>query len=349
MGTTTDKLNKLLTTKSEIKQAIIDKGVSDVGDVFSAYPTYISKIETGGASNNIEYSMTYGENTTNVQNIGVSFKNDDGTCLYYFQWHNQNLKTFEFTKANLTKQPTTIQRMFTLCIRLTSVKGLDIFDLSKVTDAQNVFYGCNVLTDVVLPSLPSVTNVTQMFCQCSALTNVDISSMVNLQNVTQMFCQCSALTNVVLPTAKVTSISGMFYTCRYLGDCNFKVLDTSKVADFTDVFAGCWYSTSFDLSSWSTKSATNFKDIFLNNKNMSHLIFGSEWGTNTKSLVLDLSTVATDVSYTLDDDTYNSMLTMYDRASNGLDKMTIKFSSKHNIPDGFIDKMTARGYTITLV
>jgi hypothetical protein len=40
---------------------------------------------------------------------------------------------------------------------------------------------------------------------------------------------------------------------------------------------------------------------------------------------------------------------MYDRASAGLTTMTIKFSKNHNLPDGFAEKMSALGYTITLV
>ena len=62
---------------------------------------------------------------------------------------------------------------------------------------------------------------------------------------------------------------------------------------------------------------------------------------------MDLSTCGSSKSYTLTDETYASMLTMYDRVTNGLTTTyTIKFSTKHNIPDGWIDKMTARGYTI---
>lgn len=48
MGTTADKLNKILDSKEKIKAAIEAKGVSNVGDVLSAYPDKIAEIETGG-------------------------------------------------------------------------------------------------------------------------------------------------------------------------------------------------------------------------------------------------------------------------------------------------------------
>lgn len=44
-GTTYDKLSKLLSTKSELKAALAEKGQS-VGDVFSEYPDAVRAIET---------------------------------------------------------------------------------------------------------------------------------------------------------------------------------------------------------------------------------------------------------------------------------------------------------------
>ena len=49
MGTIADKLNKVLSTKEDIKAAIIEKGqtVADT-DTFASYPDKIRAIETGG-------------------------------------------------------------------------------------------------------------------------------------------------------------------------------------------------------------------------------------------------------------------------------------------------------------
>lgn len=47
MGTTADKLNKLIETKAAIKAAIEAKGVTDVGDKFSDYPAKIESIQSG--------------------------------------------------------------------------------------------------------------------------------------------------------------------------------------------------------------------------------------------------------------------------------------------------------------
>lgn len=47
MGTTADKLQKILDSKAAIKEAIEAKGVSDVGDVLADYPSKIASIQSG--------------------------------------------------------------------------------------------------------------------------------------------------------------------------------------------------------------------------------------------------------------------------------------------------------------
>ena len=48
MGTTADKLNKILESKAAIKAAIEEKGVPDVGNVLADYPEKIKSIQSGG-------------------------------------------------------------------------------------------------------------------------------------------------------------------------------------------------------------------------------------------------------------------------------------------------------------
>ena len=56
MGTTADKLNKLLETKTAIKEALVAKGVSVAEtDTFSSYADKIASIETGGGGSSMEY------------------------------------------------------------------------------------------------------------------------------------------------------------------------------------------------------------------------------------------------------------------------------------------------------
>ena len=55
MGTTADKLNKILNSKAAIKAAIEAKGVTDVGDVLADYPAKIASIQAGSGTD--EYAL----------------------------------------------------------------------------------------------------------------------------------------------------------------------------------------------------------------------------------------------------------------------------------------------------
>lgn len=70
MGTIAEKLNYLNTTKANIKNAIIEKGVSvSDNDTFRSYATKISDISSGGGPSEITMLQNTKElNATNVEN-----------------------------------------------------------------------------------------------------------------------------------------------------------------------------------------------------------------------------------------------------------------------------------------
>lgn len=74
MGTTADKLNKLLSTKADIKAAIEEKGVTMASDAtFADYADYIGQISGGGssASGNIELQQQTGTNVSRYATASV--------------------------------------------------------------------------------------------------------------------------------------------------------------------------------------------------------------------------------------------------------------------------------------
>lgn len=58
MGTISDKLQKTLDSKLAIKQAIENKGVSDVGDILADYPAKIAEITTGKTEAELSETIT---------------------------------------------------------------------------------------------------------------------------------------------------------------------------------------------------------------------------------------------------------------------------------------------------
>lgn len=58
MGTVSDKLNGITNTKENIRQAIIQKGVSCPNStVFAAYPDKIKAIQSGGTGSGVDLSL----------------------------------------------------------------------------------------------------------------------------------------------------------------------------------------------------------------------------------------------------------------------------------------------------
>lgn len=148
MGTTSDKLNKLLETKQNIKQAIINKGV-DVSDddTFASYADRISDIPSG-------------DNTVEILNM---FTNDMtvGDYLFYKKYAHQDLLNKMDTKnmysmyymfhyctntaIDLTRFNTSSCISMVGMFAFANMKELDLnnFDTSNVTDMTKLFQNCN--------------------------------------------------------------------------------------------------------------------------------------------------------------------------------------------------------------
>ena len=118
MGTTADKLNKLLETKAAIKEAIQNKGVEVTDeDTFASYPEKINAIEAGGGG----YSMV------DIVNMATA----NGTNGYYafYKWAVSELELNSLDTSAMTD----MSYMFHYCSDLTSL-NLSGFNTSNVTN-----------------------------------------------------------------------------------------------------------------------------------------------------------------------------------------------------------------------
>ena len=195
MGTTADKLNKLLETKQAIKQAIIDKGV-DVSDdtVFADYPSKINNIEGGGG--NSYYEDLYNQRTNN----GTSMKG----MYAYCEAPELDLRSLDISKV------TNMSSMFYGCPSSINIDG---WIISNVTTVQNMFSNVN-LDNVILTNLSfSNTRILDyMFSGATGMT-LDLSSW-DISNVTSMSnIFAGEFKKIDLSgwnTSKVTDMSYMF-------------------------------------------------------------------------------------------------------------------------------------------
>lgn len=219
MGTTADKLNKLLQTKQTIKQAIIDKGVDVADDTkFADYPSKITAIESGGS---------YYETLWNA----ITNNNTDYSYLFH------NYKGLELDVSNLdTSKVTDMYNLFYYCNNVTKL-DVSKWDTKNVKDMRYVFNNCTSITklDVSEWDTGNATTMERMFYYCSGLTELDVSNF---------------------NTRNVTDIGDIFAYCNKLESLDVSNWDVSKVTDMGGAFQGCRSLTSLDCSSWDISKIT---------------------------------------------------------------------------------------------
>ena len=207
MGTTADKLNKVLQTKEAIRTAINNKGGTlTTSDKFSDYAIAIDNIQSGGGDNLLQYIID------NQEGDGVP------SCNYlFYQYKGTSLDDI-----------------------------LNNIDISKSKKMISMFYGCSNLISIPQINTSNVTNMVNMFYNCSSLTTIPQINTSNVTNMNYMFYNCSSLTTIPqINTSNVTNMINTFYGCSSLKE--IPILDTSKVLDFESAFYGCKNLTSIKL------------------------------------------------------------------------------------------------------
>ena len=264
-----------------------------------------------------------------------------------------NLSSLDVSCFDTSKMTT----MYTMFRGLRNITTIDCagFNTSNVTDMDSTFNRTAIKRlDLHGWDTSKVTNMSTMFRDSSSLAYLDQNfDTSKVKSMNYMFCNEDLLKNIDVSNWDVSnciSLLGVFYNCHALTKLDLSKWNTKSAKKLETLLYGCNNITTVNVSNFDLTNVTNIINIFGNDSKLSDITFGEGWGKNTVALTLDLSTVASSVNYKLSDNTYDSMLTMYDRIANNLtNTFTIKFSSKHNIPEGWIDKMSARGYTISIV
>lgn len=248
------------------------------------------------------------------------------------------------------------------------IKGLDTWDTSNVTNMATLFQVCANMEDfngVQNWNTSKVTTTEWMFNNCYNLQAIDLSmwDMRLNTSIRYMFNRNYQLKSINVSNWDLQSCTTADRFVQLTTSLKSLDLSTWKNTGNITTYANFLYNSSvieyLDISSLDTTSVTNGGlDAFVSNCTyLKTIIFGEAFGKCKIAITLDLSTIGShqdtavsdnsEVIYELDSRTYDSMLNMYDRATARLPTMTIKFSTHHNIPEGFIDKMTVKGYTIT--
>lgn len=188
MGTTAQKLNKILETKEAIRTAINNKGGTlTTTDTFASYPSAIDSLPSGGGGS----LKTLLDATKSASYLFYNYKgtNIDGLISY-----------------SDTSSVIDMSRMFLNCPNLTTIPQLDT---SNVIDMSRIFMNCSNLTTIPQLDTSKVTNMSYMFSGCSKLTIIDITHMniTSSSNNGYFANNCYSLTKLII--RNMTTISGL--------------------------------------------------------------------------------------------------------------------------------------------
>lgn len=192
MGTTAQKLNKILETKEAIRTAINNKGGTlTTTDTFASYPSAIDSLPSGGGDPLKEYLDETKD--ASFMFCGYSSTSD------YSTWAN-NLTYERLQKIlsyNTTSNVTTMYGMFFHCNNITTIPSINT---SLVTDMGYMFYYCSNLTTISQLDTSNVTSMNRMFYYCSKLTTIDITHMnIMASYLNEGFAYgCKSLTKLII-------------------------------------------------------------------------------------------------------------------------------------------------------
>ena len=250
-----NKFNSLDTIKSQIKQAIIDKGVTvSDSDGFGTYAGKISLIpaETEPVLQDktvvANGTVTAGTGYDGLGTVVVDVPTGSGTGVLrevsaqgVYQMPSQN---FTFSLSNNVTDVGSFALYFAFreCPSLTSVDLSSLTTISSMYGLNSAFYKCTNLTSVDLSSLTTVSAVYAMsnsFEGCTSLTSVDLSSLITLSGgsaIQYAFQGCTSLISVDL--SSLTTISGnnaMF--SAFLGCTSLTSVDLSNLTIISGNYA----------------------------------------------------------------------------------------------------------------
>lgn len=198
MGTIADKLTYLQETKTAIKTAIENKGVSiSDEDSFRSYSEKIDSITTGeGADLGIELDNTKTRPIYNYNYMSyfiTKVKEIPEQILAQPSWANLFAGFYYLTEvpSNLdTSEVTNMTGMFKDCYNL---ENFPVLDTSDVTDMTGLFQNCKKLTIVPQLNLVKVTSLASVFSGCQSITYVPFLNCEKITSCSQMLYQSAEL------------------------------------------------------------------------------------------------------------------------------------------------------------
>ena len=273
MATIAENLTLLESTKANIKQAIVNKGVSvSDTDTFASYADKIGQISGGSSAAALDFG------TINYSYAPTTLKNGlDASVAYLNNWTGNQfpadpelmfmpkVEIVDSEPVNMYSVGSNFPKLLIfpdIDFKHKNIEGYQFMENSKAISIhlkninftgslESLFYECNNLSDFTYSGLTidsNVTNASGCFFNCSQLTAVpDLfnGAQTNLTNLDQMFSGCSNMTTIDLSSWKfgqVTSMNSMFSGCGNVKTIDITGIDTSQMTSASNmdyIFNAC--------------------------------------------------------------------------------------------------------------
>lgn len=246
---TADKLNKILETKADIKQALIDKG-QNPSDVFSTYADDIRAINGSIWTGHVDVEGLKaigwdGEDIAYFQEHGVNWMEEDDE---YYKVSEDNKALYGVLTADNIQEykdrivylpkidinRNDISNLFKDCFYL---KALPILDTSKIEKMEYTFSKCSNLVYIPKWNLNNLRYIMNAFEYCYSLMFID-ASLNNVLSLGSTFTNCYNI-----KFSSNYKISPKSFRYAFLGSSSMvtcPIIEASNIPDFTGSFTNCY-------------------------------------------------------------------------------------------------------------
>lgn len=270
MATIAENLTLLESTKANIKQAIVNKGVSvSDTDTFASYADKIGQISGGSSAAALDFgSINYAYAPTSLKNgldasvaylnkwTGNHFDSDpelmfmpkveikDSEPIYTYQIGNSFPKLLIFPDIDFKHKDINGYQF----MGYSKAISIHLKNINFTGSLKSLFDGCDNLSDLTYSGLTidsDVTDASSCFQKCLKLTTVpDLfnGAQTGLTTLDYMFSGCSNMTTIDLSSWKfgqVVSMKNMFSGCVNVQTIDITGIDTSQMTSTSNMSYMC--------------------------------------------------------------------------------------------------------------
>ena len=293
---TADKLNKLITTKAAIKEAIQNKGVTVTDtDTFASYADKINSITSGGGGYEFDFTVlgynqeeckdandianavinlgdftqsqiteaiAYGKELYD-SNYSINNNNVDKNKLLFYPklklpYYYNNSKVLYIPNVEYRASSSASNNAYTnqLLYKVGNINA----EFTNSHYSEEFFTDCISLREVGDINITGkAINYNNFFENCYALRKIGNMNTTGSTSFNSMFNSCTSLTSIPqLDTSKGTYFGSMFYRCTSL--TSIPQLDTSSSTSFNYMLANCKALTT--IPQLDTSKGTNLSGMF---------------------------------------------------------------------------------------